>query len=181
MWNFLSSVSCPEIFRGFFHSVQANFCILLQIRPRYFFHIFSTSVPLIILPFDMTQSALLVHLAVCLRQDHGEFSTKCDLVLPPSASSTLSLLRSSSRCSRLLPFLPLTSIPPSTFPLIMWFSREFLRKMWPIQLPFILFDTSLLIPMAGRSKASVCGRQLAGIAVWNPAGAGTFVSCECCV
>jgi hypothetical protein len=29
-------------------------------------------------------------------------------------------------------------------------------------------------------KAWVCGRLLAGIGVWNPAG-GMNVSCECCV
>jgi hypothetical protein len=35
-------------------------------------------------------------------------------------------------------------------------------------------------PVAARSKAWVCGRSLAGIAGWNPAG-GMAVRCECCV
>jgi len=40
---------------------------------------------------------------------------------------------------------------------------------------------SMPIPVAARSKASVCGRSLAGIAGSNPAGALMFVCCECCV
>ena len=42
-------------------------------------------------------------------------------------------------CLLLFPRLPVTSILPSTFPSIMCFRRQFLRKMWPIQLPFRLF------------------------------------------
>jgi hypothetical protein len=37
------------------------------------------------------------------------------------------------------------------------------------------------IPVEGRSKAWVCDRGLAGITGSNPAGAGIFVACECCV
>ena len=43
--------------------------------------------------------------------------------------------RSSSSCLRLLPGPPLLSI----FPSITCFRRQFLRKMWPIQLAFLLF------------------------------------------
>jgi len=45
-------------------------------------------------------------------------------------------LRSSSSFLRLLPHLPVTSISPFIFPSITCFRRQFLRKMWPIQLAF---------------------------------------------
>ena len=47
-------------------------------------------------------------------------------------------LRSSSSFLRLLPRLPVTSIPPFTFPSITYIRRQFLLKMWPIQLAFRL-------------------------------------------
>ena len=45
-------------------------------------------------------------------------------------------LSSSSRFLRLLPRLLVTSISPFIFPSITCFRRQFLRKMWPIQLAF---------------------------------------------
>jgi len=45
-------------------------------------------------------------------------------------------LRSSSNFLRLLPRLPVTSICPFIFPSVTCFGRQFLRKMWPIQLAF---------------------------------------------
>ena len=45
-------------------------------------------------------------------------------------------LRSSSNFLRLLPRLLVTSISPFIFPSITCFRRQFLRKMWPIQLAF---------------------------------------------
>ena len=44
-------------------------------------------------------------------------------------------------------------------------------------------DAVAFFPVVTRSKASVCGRSLAGISVWNSAGGGVwmFVCCECCV
>ena len=45
-------------------------------------------------------------------------------------------LRSSSSFLRLLPRLLATSIPRFIFPSITCFRRQFLRKMWPIQLAF---------------------------------------------
>jgi hypothetical protein len=48
-------------------------------------------------------------------------------------------LRSSSSCLRLLPRLAVISILPSNFPSITCFRRQCLRKMWPIQLAFLLF------------------------------------------
>ena len=47
-------------------------------------------------------------------------------------------LRSSSSWLRLLPRLTVTSILCCIFPSITCFRREFLRKMWPIQLAFLL-------------------------------------------
>jgi hypothetical protein len=44
--------------------------------------------------------------------------------------------RSSSNCLRLLLRLLVTSIRPCIFPSITSFRRQFLRKMWPIQLAF---------------------------------------------
>ena len=44
--------------------------------------------------------------------------------------------RSSSSFLRLLPRLLATSISPFIFPSIICFRRQFLRKMWPIQLAF---------------------------------------------
>jgi hypothetical protein len=44
--------------------------------------------------------------------------------------------RSSSNFLRLLPRLRVTSISPIIFPSITSFRRQFLRKMWPIQLAF---------------------------------------------
>jgi len=46
-------------------------------------------------------------------------------------------LRSSSSFLRLLPRLLVTSISPFIFPSISYFKRQFLRKMWPIQLAFL--------------------------------------------
>jgi len=45
-------------------------------------------------------------------------------------------LRSSSSFLRLLPRLLVTSFSPFIFPSITCFRRQFLRKMWPIQLAF---------------------------------------------
>ena len=45
-------------------------------------------------------------------------------------------LKSSSSFLRLLPRLPVTSIPLFIFPSITRCRRQFLRKMWPIQLAF---------------------------------------------
>jgi hypothetical protein len=47
-------------------------------------------------------------------------------------------LRSSSSFLRLLPRLPVTSIPPFIFPSKTCCRRQFLRKMWPIQFTFRL-------------------------------------------
>jgi hypothetical protein len=84
-----------------------------------------------------------IHLAACLttgpktlpkRALHivrfKAFSFKCEY---PQLS-----LRSPSSFLNLLPRLTVTSIPPFIFPLIHCRRRQFLRKMWPIQLAFLL-------------------------------------------
>jgi hypothetical protein len=55
-------------------------------------------------------------------------------------------LRSSSRFLRLLPRLPVTSIPPFIFQLIICRRRQFLLKMWPIQLAFRLLISAPWLP-----------------------------------
>jgi hypothetical protein len=55
-------------------------------------------------------------------------------------------LKSSSSCIRLLPRLPVTSLPPSILPSITRFTRQFLSKMWPIQLAFLLFIAQYSYP-----------------------------------
>jgi hypothetical protein len=47
-------------------------------------------------------------------------------------------LRSSSDCLRLFPTLPAISILPSIFPSTTRFRTQFLCKMWPVQLDFLL-------------------------------------------
>ena len=51
---------------------------------------------------------------------------------------TVSSLPPSSRL-RLFPRLPLTSVHPSIFPSITCFRRQFLNKMWPVQLTFLFY------------------------------------------
>jgi len=55
---------------------------------------------------------------------------------PFNSQYPLLSLRSSSNFLRLLPCLLVTSIWPFIFPSITCFRRQFLRKMWPIQLAF---------------------------------------------
>ena len=47
-------------------------------------------------------------------------------------------LRSSNSFLRLLPCLPITSIPPCIFPSVTRCRRQFRRKIWPIQFAFHL-------------------------------------------
>jgi hypothetical protein len=54
-------------------------------------------------------------------------------------------LRSSSSFLRLLPLLPVSSIPPYIFPSITCLRRQFLRKMWPIQLAFRLLISCRIV------------------------------------
>ena len=73
-------------------------------------------------------------------------------------------LRSSSSFLRLLPRLPLTSIPPFFFPSITHCRRQFLRKMWPIQLAFRLFISCRIflfsLTLSNTSSFLTCSVQL---------------------
>jgi len=65
------------------------------------------------------------------------FSTERDLVVLfqfPVPSGFLKDIH-----TRLIPRHPVTSILPSIFPLIMYFRRQFLRKMWSIKVTSLLF------------------------------------------
>ena len=55
------------------------------------------------------------------------------------AKNPLFSLRSSSNCLHFLPLHPVNCILPSIFPSTTCFRRQFLHKMWPIQLGFLLF------------------------------------------
>ena len=48
-------------------------------------------------------------------------------------------LWSSSSCLHLIPCPPTTSMLPSIFPSVTCFRRQFLQKMWPIQLAFLKY------------------------------------------
>ena len=67
-------------------------------------------------------------------------------------------LRSSSSFLRLLPRLPVTSIPPFIFPSITRCRRQFLSKMWPIQLAFRLLISRRIYPcpLTLNNTNSVC-------------------------
>jgi len=85
----------------------------------------------------------VVHLVVCLTIGPKPLSKRALHTVQSRASSfkwqyPLLSLRSSNSFPRLLPRLPVTSIPPFTFTSITCCRRQFLRKMWPIQLAFRL-------------------------------------------
>lgn len=66
------------------------------------------------------------------------FSRQRDLVPPLSTPSIFS----SSSCVRRLPCLTVTSTLRSAFPSVTWFRMQFLRKMWTLQLAFVLCTVS---------------------------------------
>jgi hypothetical protein len=85
----------------------------------------------------------LIHLAVCLTTGPKPLPKRAFHTLQSRGSSfrcayPLLCLRSSSSFLRLLPRLHVTSIPPFIFPSIAWRRKQFLRKVWPIQLDFRL-------------------------------------------
>jgi hypothetical protein len=85
----------------------------------------------------------LIHLAICPTTRPKLLPKRALHIARSRASSSiceypLLSLRSSSSCLHLLPRLPVTSIIPFTFPSITCRRRQFLRKMWPIQLAFRL-------------------------------------------
>jgi len=87
--------------------------------------------------------SFIIHLVVCLTTGPKPLTKPALHIVRSRASSfkwgyPLLSLRSSNSFLRLLPCLPVTSIPPCIFPLITRCRRQFLRKMWPIQFAFRL-------------------------------------------
>jgi hypothetical protein len=85
----------------------------------------------------------LIHLAVCLTTGPKPLPKPALHIVLSGAPSfkwdyPLLSLRSSNSSLRLLPCLPVTSIPPYIFPSVIHCRRQFLRKMWPIQFAFRL-------------------------------------------
>ena len=103
-------------------------------------------------------SKFLIHLAVCLTTGPKPLPNRALHTVRSRASSfkceyPLLSLRPSSRFLRFLPRLPVTSIPPFIFPSITRCRRQFLRKMWQIQLDFRATNRKV----AGSIPAGVSG------------------------
>ena len=86
---------------------------------------------------------IFIHLVVCLATGPKPLPKRALHIVQSRASSfkweyPLLSLRSSSSFLRLLPRLPVTSIPPCVFRSITRCRRQFLRKKWPIQFAFRL-------------------------------------------
>ena len=86
---------------------------------------------------------VFIHSAVCLTTGPKPLPKRALHILRSRASSfkceyPLLSLWSSNSFLRLLPCLPVTSIPPCIFPSITRCRSQFLRKMWPIQFAFRL-------------------------------------------
>jgi len=84
-----------------------------------------------------------IHLVVCHTTGPKPLPKRALHIVRSRASSfkwqyPLLSLRSSNSFVRLLPRLPVTSIPPCVFPSITRCRRQILRKMWPIQFAFRL-------------------------------------------
>jgi hypothetical protein len=89
---------------------------------------------------DNKMLLIFIHLAVCLTTCPKPLPQRALHIVRSRASSfrweyPLLSLRSSSSFLRLFPRLPVTSIPPFY---LFCCRRQFLRKMWPIQLAFRL-------------------------------------------
>jgi hypothetical protein len=88
-------------------------------------------------------SCIFIHLVVCLMTGPKPLPKWAVHLVWSRASSfkweyAVLSLRSSSSFLQLPPRLPVTSIPPFIFPSIIRCRRQFLLKMWPIQLAFRL-------------------------------------------
>ena len=93
---------------------------------------------------------VFIHLVVCLTTGPKPLPKRVVHIVRSRASSFKSAypvlsLRSSSSFLRLLPRLPVTSLTPFIFPSITCCRRQFLRKMWPIQLAFRLLISYIYI------------------------------------
>ena len=90
-----------------------------------------------------TKTSIFFHLAVCLTTGPKPLPKRALHIVRSRASSfkweyPLLSLRSSSSFLRLLPCLPVPSIPPCIFPSVTRCRRQFRRKIWPIQFAFRL-------------------------------------------
>jgi hypothetical protein len=99
----------------------------------YFLYIFPPFIP-------------FIHSVVCLTTGPWILLKRVLHRVRSSASSfnfqyLLFSLRSSSSCLRLLPRLPVIFIRPSNIPSITCFRRQFLLKMWPIQLLYVRYSS----------------------------------------
>ena len=86
---------------------------------------------------------LFIHSAVCLTTNPEPLPKRVFHTVRSSASSfdfhyPFFSLNSSSSCPSSLPRLSVISILPSIFRSITYFRRQFLHKLWPIQLAFLL-------------------------------------------
>ena len=86
-----------------------------------------------------SHTVIYIHLVVCLTTGPKPLPNQALHILRCRVSSfkweyPFLSLRSSSNFLRLLPRLPIASIPLFFFPSITSCRRQFLRKMWPIQL-----------------------------------------------
>jgi hypothetical protein len=101
-----------------------------------------------------------IHHAVCLTTGPHPLPKRVLHRVRPSASffkfqhALVFFQFSSSSCLSLLPYLPFTSIPPSIFPLKMCYRRQFLCKMWPTKLVFLLFTVQVC--MIFLSSSTLC-------------------------
>jgi len=97
----------------------------------------------------------LIHSFSSLSYDRSIVSSKASSPHSAILSFLLQIRISSPSSSflRLLPFLPVTSVPPFIFPSIACCRRQFLRKMWPIQLAFrLLISCRIFLWELTRSK-----------------------------
>jgi len=105
--------------------------------------------------------SVIIHLAVCLTTGPKPLPKRA-LHLGRSRTSSfkweypLLSLRSSSSFLRLLPRLPVTSIPPFIFPSITRYRMQFLRKMWPIQFAFRLRISCRILYSVYKDKLQNC-------------------------
>ena len=110
-----------------------------------------------------------IHSVVCLTTGPKPLPKRARHTVRSRASSfkweyPLLSLRSSSSFLRLLPRLPVTSILPFIFPSMTRCRRQFLRKMWPIQLAFRLLISCRIffcyLTLSNTSSFLTCPVQL---------------------
>jgi hypothetical protein len=94
----------------------------------------------LVMCYTLLCSSLLKSLSYCRAVASSEVSSahsaiQCSVVQFPLSS--LFSLRSSSSCLHLLACFPITSVFPSTFPLMAWCRKQLLHRMWPNQLAFV--------------------------------------------